>query len=189
LAQSEAVAATLMRKSFGEAGVVFISLLVVICALGSLNASILTGARTNFALGKDSPAFRFMGHWQDHSSAPIVAYVLQALISLALVVFGSMTRGGFEAMVDYTAPVFWFFFLLSGLSLIILRHRDPQVKRPFRVPFYPVTPLLFCAASTYLLYSSLAYTGIGAMIGVLVVLLGIPFLFLGEGVSGKSVFH
>jgi amino acid transporter len=189
LAQSEAVAATLMRRSFGEAGVIFISLLVVVCALGSLNASILTGARTNFALGKDAPAFRFMGHWQDQSNVPIVAYVLQALISLALVLFGSMTRGGFESMVDYTAPVFWFFFLLSGISLIILRYREPHAKRPFRVPLYPLTPLLFCAASAYLLYSSLVYTGIGSMIGVAVVVLGIPFLFLGEGISGKSAFR
>jgi amino acid transporter len=43
-------------------------------------------------------------------------------------------------MVDYTAPVFWFFFLLSGVSLLVLRVREPEVSRPFRVPFYPLTP-------------------------------------------------
>ncbi|WP_141733280.1 APC family permease [Oligoflexus tunisiensis] len=189
MAKSDAVAAGLLRQSMGDSGAVFISLLVVICALGSLNASILTGGRTNFALGQDFMFFRFMSHWQAQASAPIVAYVLQAIIALTLVAFGSMTRGGFEAMVDYTAPVFWFFFLLSGVSLFILRHREPHVERPFRVPLYPLTPLLFCAASGYLLYSSLAYTGIGAMVGVVVVVLGIPFLFLGEGVSRKPLVH
>jgi APA family basic amino acid/polyamine antiporter len=189
MAKSDAVAASLMRQSLGETGAVFISVLVVICALGSLNASILTGGRTNFAMGQDFAFFRFMGHWQAQASAPIVAYILQASIALALVVFGSMARSGFEAMVNYTAPVFWFFFLLSGVSLMILRYREPQVPRPFRVPFYPLTPLLFCAASGYLLYASLVYTGVGAIVGVVVVLLGIPFLFLGEGVSRKPLVH
>jgi len=79
-------------------------------------------------------------------------------------------------MVDYTAPVFWFFFLLSGVSLLVLRVREPEVSRPFRVPFYPLTPLLFCAICGYLLYSSLAYTGVGALVGAAVVLAGIPLL-------------
>ena len=77
-------------------------------------------------------------------------------------------------MVDYTAPIFWFFFLLSTLSLIILRIREPSHTRPFQVPFYPLVPLLFCAICGYLLYSSLAYADIGAIAGVVVVLLGIP---------------
>lgn len=80
-------------------------------------------------------------------------------------------------MVDYTAPIFWFFFLLSGISLLVLRIREPHIVRPFRVPFYPFTPLLFCAVCGYLLYSSLVYTGVGAVAGVLVVAAGIPLLF------------
>jgi amino acid transporter len=79
-------------------------------------------------------------------------------------------------MVDYTAPVFWFFFLLTGASIFVLRAREPQAARPFRVPLYPLTPILFCAASAYLLYSSLAYTGVGALVGIAV--LGVGALVL-----------
>jgi Putative RNA methylase family UPF0020 len=46
-------------------------------------------------------------------------------------------------MVDYTASTFWFFFLLTTVSLLVLRGREPQVRRPFRVPFYPLTPILY----------------------------------------------
>ena len=69
-----------------------------------------------------------------------------------------------------------FFLLLVGLSLFVLRRRDPERERPFKVPFYPVVPLLFCAVCAYLLYASLVYTGYGALVGIAVLLAGIPLL-------------
>ncbi|WP_445633876.1 Amino acid permease [Nostoc sp. DSM 114161] len=176
MAQSEAVAADLMRSLWGTPGALFISILIAIATLGATNATIFTGARTNYALGQDFSLFGFMGRWQQRPSSPTHALLLQAAIALALVVLGTLTRKGFETMVDYTAPVFWFFFLLSGASLVVLRMREPHIVRPFRVPFYPFTPLLFCAVCAYLLYSSLVYTGVGAIVGVLVVAAGIPLL-------------
>ncbi|MEI2579524.1 APC family permease [Scytonema sp. PRP1] len=178
MAQQEAVATSLMRRAFGEPGAVFISLLVAVATLGGINATIFTGARSNYALGQDFALFSFMGDWRNRSSTPTKAMLVQSAITLFLVLLGTLTRKGFETMVDYTAPVFWFFFLLSGVSLLMLRVREPHVFRPFRVPFYPLTPILFCLISGYLLYSSLAYTGVGALAGVAVVLAGVPLLFL-----------
>lgn len=175
MANSQAVAADLLRQVLGEPGAAFVSLLVVVATLSSINATILTGARSNFALGQDISPFRWLSSWQPKPNSPTAAYLLQAAIALTLVGLGTFTRKGFETMVDYTAPIFWFFFLLSTLSLIILRIQEPTRLRPFRVPFYPIVPLLFCAICGYLLYSSLVYTGIGAVVGVIVVLLGIPF--------------
>jgi len=177
MAQSSAIAADLMRQALGEPGAVLISVLIAMTALGSLNASILTGARTNYAFGQDVTLFRFLGRWRTQAGTPLTGFLVQAAIALLLILMGTLTRNGFEAMVDYTAPVFWFFFLLSGISLFLLRIQDPDRLRPFRVPFYPVTPLLFCAVCGYLLYSSLVYTGFSAIVGVIVVALGIPFLY------------
>lgn len=176
IVQSEAVAADLMRRAVGEGGAKFISCLIAISALGAINATIFTGARTNYALGQDFPLFAFLGRWSDRSNTPPNALLVQGVIALALVLLGTLTRSGFETMVDYTAPVFWFFFLLSGISLFVLRRREPEVPRPFRVPGYPLIPLLFCGICGYLLYSSLAYTGIGALVGVAVLLVGAPLL-------------
>ena len=92
---------------------------------------------------------------------------------------GAFARDGFTLAVEYTAPVFWLFFLLVGAALFVLRRRDPGAARPFRVPLYPALPLLFCATSGYLLYASLAYTGLGALVGVAVLAAGallLPFL-------------
>jgi APA family basic amino acid/polyamine antiporter len=60
-------------------------------------------------------------------------------------------------MVEFTAPVFWVFFLLAGASLFVLRRREPHVPRPFKVPLYPLTPAIFCAVCAYMLWSSLSY--------------------------------
>ena len=178
VAGSEAVAADLMRGAVGERGAQFVSLLIAVSAITSANATVITGARTNYALGRDFRVFRFLGRWHERANTPTNALAVQGVIALALVFLGTFTRDGFKTMVDFTAPVFWCFFLLAGLALIILRVRDPDAPRPFRVPLYPLTPLLFCAVCAYMLQASLAYTGRGALVGVALLLTGLPVLWL-----------
>jgi basic amino acid/polyamine antiporter, APA family len=176
---SQAVGADLLRATVGDAGAALLSIIVVVAALSTLNATIFTGARTNYALGRDFPLFGYLGRWKTRGETPANALLVQGAIALALVVLGTAGgRSGVEEMVDYTAPVFWFFFLLAGASLFVLRRRSPDAPRPFRVPLYPIVPLLFCGACLYMLYSSLAFTGRFAGVGVAVVLTGVPLLLL-----------
>jgi APA family basic amino acid/polyamine antiporter len=151
---------------------------VVVSTLTSINATIFTGARSAYAVGRDFGPFRFIGRWHAGRQAPVNALVVQAVIALLLIGVGALTRRGFETMVEYTAPVFWAFILLAGLALFVLRRREPDRPRPFRVPFYPLTPIAFCATCAYLLYSSLAYTGFGALLGVGVVVAGAVVLLV-----------
>jgi amino acid transporter len=155
-------------------------------ALSSMNPTILTGARTNFALGRDFSLFRWLGGWNERAIAPRRALVLQGVLSLALVLLGTLARDGFRTMVEYTAPVFWFFFLLAGVSLFILRRKDAHLARPFLVPGYPATPLIFCATSAYLLYASATYTGIGAAFGVAVLIVGAVVMTFSRPVAEGS---
>jgi amino acid transporter len=178
MAGSDVVAADLMRRHFGEGGAAFISLVIVLAALSTINATIFTGARTSYALGRDFPLFGYLGRWNGAADCPSAALFVQGGIALALVLLGAVTRKGFVTMVEYTAPVFWFFFLAVGISLIVLRYRDPQRPRPFRVPLYPLTPIAFCAVCLYMLRSSLAYTGVGALVGVATLLAGVPLLVI-----------
>ncbi len=178
MASSDAIAADLMQRAIGHGGAVFVSLLVAISALTSANATVFTGARTNYAFGRDFRLFRFLGRWQGRSNTPTNSLLFQGTIALALVSIGAATRKGFATMVEYTAPVFWLFFFMVGLSLIVLRIRDSETPRSFRVPLYPLTPILFCASCLYMLQASLAYTGIGALVGVAVLLTGVPVLFV-----------
>lgn len=184
LAESQAVAADLMRHAVGVGGAKFVSVLVAISALGGINATIFTGARTNYALGRDFPMFGLLGKWSDRGNTPTNALLVQGAISLALVLLGALVhegRKGFETMAAYTSPVFWFFFLLSGVALFRLRRKQPNISRPFSVPGYPVTPLIFCLICAYMLQSSLTYAtsvsySIGAIVGVVVLVVGVPLL-------------
>ena len=178
MAASKTVAADLVERSAGVGGGRLVSLLIVVSAFTSVNAAVFTGARSAYAFGRDFRAFSLLGRWHGGADGPVNALLVQGAAALALVLLGALTRKGFETMVEYTAPVFWLFFLLVGVSVFVLRRRERDVPRPFRVPLYPVTPLVFCATCAYLLYSSLAYTGVGALVGLGVLATGAVLLAL-----------
>jgi amino acid transporter len=176
MAGSMTIAADVMRARFGEVGAKVVSVVVVLAAATTANATIITGARSNYALGRDFPLLAPLSRWRDQSNTPTVALVVQGVIALVLVGFGSLKRNGLQSMVDYITPVFWLFFLLAGMSLFVLRDREPHAERPFKVPLYPLTPIMFCNACMYMLWSSLNYAGKYAWVGLAVLAAGIPLL-------------
>jgi amino acid transporter len=177
LRKTGTVAADVMRLGLGASAAIIVSLIICFAALSTMNATIFTGARLYHALGQDF-SLRRLRAWSDSGNNPRNAILVQSAVAAALVLFGAFARDGFTAMVEYTAPVFWFFLLMVGIGFFVLRRRDPGRERPFRVPLYPLTPALFCLTCVYLFYSSLAYTGLGAIVGVTVLVLGAPVLFV-----------
>jgi amino acid transporter len=153
---------------------------VALAALTSINATMIVGARTNFALGRDWARLRFLGFWQGEKGSPTLAYLIQTAISLALIGFGTLQADGFETMVEFTAPVFWAFLFLVGIALFLLRAKDGGRERPFKVPLYPLTPIIFCLSCGYLTYSSITYAASRSAVHVslIVMLLGIVAMLL-----------
>ncbi|MBI4206391.1 MAG: amino acid permease [Betaproteobacteria bacterium] len=189
---SHAVAADLMTATLGGGGVVVLSLIVVAASLSTLNATVFTGSRTNYALGRDFAVFRALGVWKERSNTPVNALLVQGGVALLLVFLASFTPDGFETMLAYTAPAFWLFFFMVGVSLFILRAQQPINANPFRVPLYPLTPILFCSACVFMLYETAKYAmskdpgSIGAQLGIGVLLLGLPLLwFARKSAVGK----
>ena len=184
LRKSSAVGADLMRSVAGDASAIVFSVIVCICALSTLNATIFTGARAYYALGRDVPAIRALGIWNMHGDKPANALLLQCAIAVILVLFGSLAQDGFKAMVAYTAPVFWFFLLLVAISVFVFRSRGTDL--PYRMPLYPLPPVVLALAAAWMIYSSIAYAGIGSLVGVAVLLAGTPLLLLARGSATEA---
>jgi len=183
--ESKAVAADVMRLLAGEKGAVLIALVVCVSALTTMNAAIFTGARTTWAFAQDFPLFARLGAWRAQGSTPANALLLQGAISLVLVWAASYARDGFQAMVDYTAPVFWIFFLLTGVTLFVFRSRSGEAPA-VRTPLYPLVPIVFCGMCAYMIYSTVSYAladygpkfGNMVLTGLVVMVAGIPLYLL-----------
>ncbi|MCH8829528.1 MAG: amino acid permease, partial [Planctomycetes bacterium] len=194
-------AADVLRQPFGENAGKAMSLIVMLSALGALNGLIFTGSRIFTALGREHSVFAALGLWNPRLGVPIWSILAQAAVSLILILAvgtiagrdaidsmlnyfhldplpGKQSFDGFKTLVAATAPVFWIFFLLTGISLFVLRWKDREIRRPFSVPLFPVVPLVFCATSVYMLYFSLTYAGGLSLLGFVPLALGVPLYFV-----------
>ena len=201
-------AADVLQRAVGPWGGKAISLLVMVSALGSMNGTILTGSRVYATVGEDHRMFRWLGR-RNRRASPAASIVVQACVALLLVVVVGTERGrgavdgalrtvglagvpwkryfgGFEALVAASAPVFWVFFLLTGVSLFVLRIKDPERPRPFSTPWFPLPALVFCGTCVYMLYSSLEYARWLALLGVVPVVLGVPICLVGGRSRGDE---
>jgi APA family basic amino acid/polyamine antiporter len=166
LGASRTPAADVIRLAFGNGAGVLTALAITMATLTSINATIVVGARTTYAAAADWPRLAFLGHWNSARGIPVAGIVSQGVVGVLLIGLGTFTRDGFATMIDYTSPVFWTFLTLSGFAVLLLRWRRPDLPRPFRVPFFPVLPLLFCASCLFVLWSSLQYVRLGALVGL-----------------------
>jgi amino acid transporter len=142
-----------------------VSVLICISALGAVNGMVFTGARISYAMGAEHTAFRALGRWDAGLGTPVWALVAQGGLSLAIV----LVAGSFIDTILYTAPVVWVFFLGTGLSVFVLRRKEPATPRPYRLVGYPVTTVIFCACCAFMLYNCVSYALANMPVGLAVV--------------------
>ena len=170
LATSGAVANDAISTVFPKIGGNLISALVCISALGAVNGLIFTGARISYAMGAEHKTFKVFGRWHEKTGTPAWALLLQGAIAVTLI----MVFGSFIDTIIYTAVAVYAFYLGTGLSVIVLRLKEPAVDRPYKVTGYPVTTLIFCAVCGFLIYSCVTYawsfkrTGLIVLAGILI---------------------
>ena len=180
MATSSAVAADTMGTVFPGVAEKAVSLLICVSALGAVNGLVFTGARISYALGADHSSFRFLGQWSRRFGTPVWALVAQGCLSCAIVV----VAGSFIDTILYSAPIVWLFFLTTGLSVFVLRHKDSDTQRPYRVTGYPLTPVLFCACCGFMFYSCVSYALTnkpkGFLLLICAILVGVVVYWLAE---------
>jgi len=164
MGQSEAVAVDTVAAVFPVTAARTVSIIVCLSTLGAVNGLIFTGARISYAMGAEHRWFRNLGRWNRYLGTPVWALVVQGCISLAIV----LIAGSFVDTILYTAPVVWLFFLGTALSVFVLRYKEPEALRPYKVTGYPVTTIIYCCCSVFMVYSCLSYAFMENRAGLLV---------------------
>ena len=157
LQNAQAVATEMLAARGAERASQLVAALICVSTLGAINGQIFTGARIYYALGEEQPLYSRLGRWSRRFGTPAAAIMLQGAITLVPVIAFGLNAEGFGRLINFTTPVFWFFFALVGMSLFVLRHADVGQAGGFRVPWYPLLPLAFCLSSVFMLYASLTY--------------------------------
>jgi basic amino acid/polyamine antiporter, APA family len=157
-----------------------ISIIICISALGALNGLIFTGSRISYALGAEHRSFRFLGTWNERFGTPVMSLIVQGCISLVIL----FLAGSFIDTILYSAPAVWLFFLGTGIAVFVLRRKEPDVDRPYKISGFPWPALLFCAACVFMFYSSFTYAldmkPVGLIILLCVIAAGVMVYWLTE---------
>lgn len=169
-----------IRGLWGSAGVMFISLLILISTLGCTNASILTGARPYYAMAGEKLFFKGLGKLNS-KNVPSNSLLLQGIWASVLVLSGT-----FDQLTDMLIFAVYIFYGATATGVFILRFRMPEVYRPYRVWGYPVIPAVFILFCIGLFFNTVITRPREAAIGLVLILAGIPVYFLMERVRRRQ---
>lgn len=168
-ARTSSIAATAVGAAYGTTAAQLITVAILISIFSAANGVTLTAPRVFFAMARDGLFFQRLAHVDPRFGTPALAIVAMCAWAMLL-----SATGTFDQLLTYVVFTGWIFYALGAASIFVYRRRLPDAERPFRVPGYPLTPLLFVAASAAIVLNAL-FTQTGrAAIGLLVVLTGAP---------------
>ncbi len=170
IAASPRPASDAVAVIMGRTGAGLVSLGMTISMLVTLNGTIMSGARVPFAVARDGYFFSALAEVHSRFHTPSVAIVLQAVLSIILLLLG----GNFRQLFSLAIFAEWLFYLIAGSTVFVFRWRDPKAPRPYRMFGYPLVPALFVAVAAILLYYTFREDWPNSFYGLLVILAGIP---------------
>ncbi|MFA6541514.1 MAG: amino acid permease [Bacteroidota bacterium] len=170
IAQSKLVAADVMNTIFPAAGGAIISAMVMISTFGTVNASSMTTARVFYAMAKDKMFFKRMGEVHPKFRTPAKSLVIQGVWASILCLTGT-----YDQIFTYVIFAGWIFYALGAFAVFILRAKQPDAHRAYKVPLYPVVPIVFILVATWFVINTIVQQTADSMVGLLLVAAGIPF--------------
>ncbi len=173
LASTNTPALDLAAVVWGHRGARLMGLIVVASMFSSLNLALMTTPRVYYAMARDGLFLPSMGRIHKKTHVPTTAVVLQGGVGAALAATGS-----FAALVDYKVFGEWVFLMLSGIVLVVMRHKAPNADRPMPAPLYPYIPIGFSLAGVAIIAGAFVANPHNALGGVAVVVCGIPAFYL-----------
>jgi APA family basic amino acid/polyamine antiporter len=181
VAASTRVAADMMSHLYGRAAAGAVAIAVLISIFAALNGSILSGSRVPYAMARDGLFFRTAAVVHPRFKTPGHSIVLLCLWSCIVVL-----SGWYDDLYNFVIFGSWILYLMTAVSVFVLRRKQPALPRPYRVIAYPVVPVLFSAVAALLLVSTFQTRPRESLMGLALMALGIPFYFYWKRTAVKN---
>ena len=170
VASSHRVASDMMSSLYGNAAAKAVAIAVMISIFAALNGSILSGSRVPYAMARDGLFFRYAAAVHPKFKTPGNAMILLCIWSCIVVL-----SGWFDDLYNFVIFGSWILYLMTAVSVFVLRRKRPDLVRPYRVTGYPLVPLLFIGVATLLLVSTIQTRPRESLMGLGLMVLGVPF--------------
>lgn len=155
----------------GSTGAKIISAGILISIFGALNGYLMTGVRIPLAMSQDRsiPFSKYFSKVHEKSGTPVNAFIFETVLACLYVLSGS-----FNVLTDLVMFVLWLFFTMAVAGIFVLRTKFKHLDRPYKVPLYPLVPLIGIIGSSYIIISTLITNTFYALCGIGITLLGLP---------------
>ncbi|KDR93953.1 serine/threonine exchange transporter, LAT family (TC 2.A.3.8.12) [Peptoclostridium litorale DSM 5388] len=171
LASTATPAADVANVIFGSLGGKVISTGILISIFGALNGFILTGMRIPYVMAKEGklPYSNWIGKLHEKYDTPVNSGIIIVVLAIAFTFTGK-----FDQLTDLLTFTIWIFYVMTFAAVMILRKKMPDMHRPYRVPLYPVLPLVAIIGGLYIIVNTLLTQPMNASLGLLITALGLP---------------
>ena len=166
---------------FGSTATSFISATIMISIFGCLAASILYHPRVFFAMAEDRTFFQRMAFVHPRYHVPTFAIISQAFWSAFLCLSGT-----FRDLFEFVVFALVIFYAATGFAVIILRYKQPEIKRPYKVWGYPLIPLFFVLINLAVFLNTVWAQPFKSLVGLIILCIGMPAFLYWRGKAGKG---
>jgi APA family basic amino acid/polyamine antiporter len=171
-AASDTIAASAFAAVLGPSAAKVIALTILVSVFSAINSVVLTAPRVFYSMASDGLFFKKLAEVHPRFRTPAFAVAALGVWSAILACVGQ-----FQTLINYTMFVAWIFYGLGAASVFAYRRKYPDLPRPYLVPGYPWTPLVFTLAAAALVLNVIFSTPTNAVAGLGIVVLGVPAYF------------
>ena len=146
----------------------------MISVFGALNGILMTAARVPLAMGqkKQLPFSGFLGQVHPKFNTPCNALIFQSILAVLYILSGS-----FDTLTNMLIFILLIFFTMGIIGVFIMRIKRPELKGEYKVPLYPIIPIIGIAGSVYILISTVLSSPLRSCMGIALALMGLPVYF------------
>jgi APA family basic amino acid/polyamine antiporter len=182
LAATKTPATDVATILFGAAGGKIITVGILISIFGALNGNVLTGMRVPYALAIENrlPGSKWLATVNSKTRTPINSGILIGIISIIMIMLGN-----FNQLTDLLVFVLWIFYTMTFIAVMVLRSKQPDLVRPYKVPLYPIVPLIAIIGGAYIIINTMFTQPMNAGLGLVLTVIGLPVYFTMRGKNAK----